>query len=74
MALALARLVVAFVRLVMVVVVVVVLVVLRRGRWGRGLAVAPQGSVFSVSLRLTVSLRETESNKSRKDLPRCTGF
>ena len=68
MALALAHLVDASVRLV-VVVVVVVLVVIRRDPWDHWLAVVPQGSVVSVSLRLTVSLRETGSNRSRIDLP-----
>ena len=51
MALALAHLVVALVRLV----VVVVQVVLRHDPWDHWLTVVPQGSVFSVSLRLKVS-------------------
>ena len=53
MALTLARLVVVAVPLVVVVVLVVVVL---HGPWGHWLTVVPQGSVFSVSLRLKVTL------------------
>ena len=65
MALALAHLADALVHLV----VVVVQVVLRHDPWDHWLAVVPQGSVFSVSLRLKELWQETGSNKSRLDLP-----